>query len=142
MIHRGKSVVFVVYLFGIAEMAAAQGSYQVLSLHDPGTIKGTVKWSGTLPRLPSIAINKDPEVCDPESHKTRDLERLVVGPQGGVANTVIFIKSISSGKAFNLPPERRSLDQRLCRYEPHILLVPERSALQMKSSDATLHTIH
>src|ERR1700733_10641043 len=126
-----------------AKIAAAQSNgYQVVSVPNGGTIKGTVKWSGPEPHLSSFPITKDPQICDPDSHKTRDLERLIIGPQGGVANTVVYIKSISSGKALDLPPERRSLDQRFCRYEPHILLVPEGSALQMKSSDATLHTVH
>jgi hypothetical protein len=40
-----------------------------------------------------------PEICDPESHKTRDLERMIVGPESSVANTVVFLKNISSGKA-------------------------------------------
>ena len=76
------------------------------------------------------------------SQKTRDLERLVIGPQGGVANTVVYLRDVSQGKAFDFPQERRFLDQRHCRYEPHILLVPQSAVLQMKSSDATLHTIH
>ncbi len=127
----------------MAYNAAGQDSeYRVVPVANGGVIKGTVKWSGPAPHLISFPITKDQQVCDPDSHKTRDLERLIVGPQGGVANTVVFIRSISSGKAFDLPPERRSLDQRLCRYEPHILLVPQRNSLQMKSSDATLHTIH
>src|SRR5207249_8607215 len=83
-------------------------------------------------------ITKDPASCDPDSHKTRDLERLIVGPQGGVANTVVFLKNISSGKAMEMPEPRRFLDQRHCRYEPHILLVPQGELLKMKSSDATL----
>jgi hypothetical protein len=87
-------------------------------------------------------VNKDPEVCDPESHKTVNLERLIVGSDGGVANTVVFLKNISSGKAMNLPEARRSLDQKHCRYEPHILLVPQATTLSMKSSDPVLHTIH
>src|ERR1700685_4704397 len=133
----------VVTLLTWADKAVGQSNgYSVVSVANGGTIKGTVKWSGPEAHLTSFPITKDPQICDPDSHKTRDLERLVIGPQGGVANTVVFIRSISKGKAFDLPPERRSLDQRLCRYEPHILLVPERSALQMKSSDATLHTIH
>ncbi|MGD0514004.1 MAG: carboxypeptidase-like regulatory domain-containing protein [Terriglobales bacterium] len=125
-----------------AHAAGQSSDYRVISVPNGGTIKGTVKWSGPEPHLLKLAITKDVQVCDPDSHKTRDLERLIIGPQGGVANTVVYIKSISSGKAFDLPPERRSLDQRFCRYEPHILLVPEGSALQMKSSDATLHTVH
>ena len=42
----------------------------------------------------------------------------------------------------DLPEQRRHLDQKNCRYVPHILLVPQKATLDMKSSDATLHTIH
>jgi hypothetical protein len=120
----------------------AQTTYQVISVTNGGMISGTVKWSGPAPVTAKFPIRKDPQICDPNSQKNRDLERLVIGPQGGVANTVVFLKSIAAGKAFDLPPARRSLDQKQCRYEPHILLVPQGAALQMKSSDATLHTIH
>lgn len=130
-------------LLTVANRAAGQNNgYQVVSVANGGTIKGTVKWSGPEPHAASFPITKDAQICDPASHKTRDLERLVIGPQGGVANTVVYLKNISSGKAFDLPPGRRSLDQHFCRYEPHILLVPQSGALDMKSSDATLHTIH
>ena len=137
-----KFAVLCVCLIAVALPATAQNNYHVVSLQNPGTITGVVKWSGPLPRIPIFIINKDPQICDPESHKTRDLERLIVDPQGNVANTVVFLKDISSGKAMDLPQPRRFLDQKHCRYEPHILLVPENGPLQMKSSDATLHTVH
>jgi hypothetical protein len=135
------------YVFVVAAVlafvsAAIAQDYQVISVSNGGTISGTVKWSGPTPHLATAIINKDPQVCDPDSQKTRDLERLVIGPQGGVANTVVFIKNISQGKAMDLPAQRRSVDQKHCRYEPHILVVPVGATLQMKSSDATLHTIH
>jgi hypothetical protein len=122
--------------------AVSAQDYQVIPVRNGGTINGTVKWSGPMPHLIPFVINKDPLICDPNSQKTRDLERLIVGSQGGVANTVVFLKDISHGKAMDLPQQRRFLDQRRCRYEPHILLVPSNASLQMKSSDATLHTIH
>lgn len=128
-------------VFAFAAALSAQ-DYQVTSVQNGGTISGTVKWSGPLPRLSPVAISKDSLICDPESEKTRDLERLVIGPQAGVANTVVYLKDISHGKKMDLPQQRRFLDQKRCRYEPHILLVPANSELQMKSSDATLHTIH
>jgi len=126
----------------VAVEAVAQSGYQVVQLAQAGTISGMVKWSGPLPRIPAFPIDKDPQVCDPDSHKTRDLDRLIVGPQNGVANTVVFLKDISHGKAMDIPEARRSLDQKLCRYEPHILLVAENGPLQLKSSDAVLHTVH
>jgi len=126
----------------VAVEAVAQSGYQVVQLAQAGTISGMVKWSGPLPRIPAFPIDKDPQVCDPDSHKTRDLDRLIVGPQNGVANTVVFLKDISHGKVMDIPEARRSLDQKHCRYVPHILLVPQNAILAMRSSDPTLHTVH
>ena len=125
-----------------ASVVFAQSDYKVITVSDGGTISGTVKWSGPLPRAVAFPITKDPEICDPDSKKNVDLERLIVGSGGGVANTVVYLKNISAGKAMDLPEQRRHLDQKHCRYIPHILLVPEGDALSMRSSDATLHTIH
>ena len=125
-----------------AAVVFAQGDYRVVTVTDGGTISGTVKWSGQVPRALDFPVSKDPQVCDPDSKKNVDLERLIVGPQGGVANTVVYLKDISSGKAMDLPEQRRHLDQKRCRYIPHILLVPQNAPLDMVSSDATLHTIH
>jgi hypothetical protein len=70
------------------------------------------------------------------------LERLIVADNSGVANTVVFLKDITKGKPMELPEPRRFLNQKSCRYEPHILLVPLQGNLQVKSSDPTLHTVH
>lgn len=129
-------------LTSFATFAAAQGDYKVISVADGGTISGTVKWSGAIPRQMDFPITKDPQICEVDGKKTVSLERLIVGPQGGVANTIVYLKDISAGKAMELPEQRRHLDQKHCRYIPHILLVPQNAALQMQSSDATLHTIH
>lgn len=122
-------------------VAAAQIDYKVVSVTDGGTISGTVKWSGPVPHQLEFPVTKDPQICDPDSKKTVDLERLIVGPQG-VANTIVYLKDISAGKALQLPEQRRHLDQKRCHYIPYILLVPENAMLTMQSSDATLHTIH
>jgi len=123
-------------------LSAAQDGYEVVSVQDGGTIRGTVKWQGAVPHLIASEINKDPEVCDPLGQKHRDLERLLVAPSGGVANTVVFLRNVSRGKAMDLPVARRSLNQKSCRYEPHILLVPVQATLTVKSSDPLLHTVH
>jgi hypothetical protein len=139
---RVSYLLFVSVLLVSAGVGVQAQSYQVVSVTNGGTISGMVKWSGPVPRGLNVTINKDPQVCDPDGRKSTSLDRLIVGDDGGVANTVVYLKNISSGKALVLPERRRSLDQRRCRYEPHILLVPQGSALDMKSSDAVLHTIH
>jgi hypothetical protein len=133
---------FLTLFLAVATAAFTQSDYKVITVTDGGTISGTVKWSGPVPHALDFPITKDPQICDPDSKKTADLERLIIGSQGGVANTIVYLKNISSGKAMDLPEQRRHLDQKHCRYVPHILLVPQDGTLSMMSSDATLHTIH
>lgn len=133
---------FVTFFFAAAAAAFCQNTYKVITVIDGGTISGTVQWSGAIPHALDFPITKDQQICDPDSRKTADLERLIIGPQGGVANTVVYLKDIARGKAMDLPEPRRHLDQKHCRYIPHILLVPAEGTLDMTSSDATLHTIH
>jgi polysaccharide lyase family 4-like protein len=139
---KSRSQSLLVFVFAATTLLSGQSNYTVITVSNGGTISGTVKWSGPVPHNLDFPVTKDNQVCDPDSKKTTDLERLIVGPQGGVANTVVYLKNISSGKALELPEQRRHLDQRHCHYIPHILLVPENDALSMQSSDATLHTIH
>jgi hypothetical protein len=133
---------FLTIFFAATAVAFAQSDYKVITVTNGGTVSGTVKWSGPAPHAPSFPINKDPLICDPDSAKIRDLERLIIGPQDGVANTIVYLKNITNGKALELPEQRRHLNQKQCRYVPHILLVPQNATLSMGSSDATLHTIH
>src|SRR5437016_2394647 len=62
---------------------------------------GIRDWSVT--GVQTCALPIYPEICDPESHKTRDLERLIVSSQGGVSNTVVFLRDISRGKLTTSP---------------------------------------
>ncbi|HUB01860.1 MAG TPA: hypothetical protein VL983_04215 [Terriglobales bacterium] len=140
-----KSISILVVMLAVAlavPVCAAQSDYHVITVLDGGTIRGTVKWQGALPHLTPSEINKDLQICDPLGEKHRDLERLVVSPNGGVANTVVYLKNVTEGKAMDLPLERRFLNQKNCRYEPHILLVPLDAKLTMRSSDPILHTVH
>jgi hypothetical protein len=132
------------FFLAAATFAAAQNhdDYQVIPVRDGGTISGTIKWSGPVPRELDLPITKDPQICELDGKKTASLDRLIVGSDGGVANAIVYLKNISAGKPLELPEQRRHLDQRHCRYIPHILLVPRDAELQMQSSDATLHTIH
>jgi hypothetical protein len=142
-----RSILWAVAISFFARSGGAQDlktpvPYQVEAVTNGGTITGTVRWSGSKVNDLSLPITKNPDVCDPKNTKTRSLERLEIGPDGGVANTVVFLKNITKGKAMDLPRRLQSLNQKECRYEPHILLVPKDANVQMKSGDPVLHNIH
>jgi len=145
---RINPVIFSIPIFFVLTAALAvategqDSSYRVVNVSGGGRISGIVKWSGPVPPAATLPISKDPEVCDPQSRKRAPLDRLIVNAQGGVQNTVVFLKNISAGKAFPSSAYETMLDQKQCRYEPHVLLVPVNSELGIKSSDATLHTVH
>jgi len=133
--------VLVIALTLAPALCSAQAGYQVVSVENGGRISGSVKWQGALPHLIASEINRDPQICDPQGQKRRDLERLLVAPNGGVANTVVFLRNITRGKAMDLPAARRFLNQKSCRYEPHFLLVPLQASLTVKNRDPLLHTV-
>ena len=64
----------------------AQSQYKVINVTDGGTITGVVKWSGSEPRDLTFPITKDAQICDPDSHKHADLQRL--GASYGVMKLV------------------------------------------------------
>jgi len=140
--HRRCEVILATLIILTAGDAAAQSTYHVIRVTNGGTISGTVKWAGAPVKPELLPITKNSGVCDPGGGKTRDLERLIIGPGGGVENTVVYLKTVTMGKAMDLPVMRASLNQKNCRYEPHILLVPQSAELKMKSSDPILHNIH
>lgn len=135
-------LIFVVAVGASGGRVAAQTAYKTIHVSDPATISGVVKWTGPAPKILKLPISKNTDVCDPDSNKTRDLERLLIDSDGGVANTVVYLRDITQGKAMDLPPALQHLDQKSCRYVPHILLVPEGATLQIRSSDPILHTVH
>src|SRR5260370_16719284 len=91
------------FIFFGASSASAQSGYTVIKVDDGGTITGTVKWSGPTPKAPKLPITKDASVCDPESHKFRDLERLQIVSDPGLPNTSLFLKHITTRNPIDLP---------------------------------------
>jgi hypothetical protein len=135
-------ILFAAALVCSGRAAAGQADYTPIKVENGGTVTGTVKWTGPVPKIPKLPITKNTDICDPQMQKTRDLERLEINSDGnGVANTVVFLRGVTRGKAMDLPEARQTLDQRTCRYVPHIMVVPQGGVLKIESSDPVLHTV-
>jgi hypothetical protein len=116
--------------------SAASSGYAVRAIgeSDAGTISGRILYSGK-PVLPKrFTVTSDTAVCgtSKEVYPVRIEE-------GGIADAVVWIDDITSGKAFNFPSPL--IDQKRCSFVPHILLM-KGGELKLGNTDLCLHNIH
>ncbi|MFQ5701387.1 MAG: carboxypeptidase regulatory-like domain-containing protein [Acidobacteriota bacterium] len=115
----------------------AGSGYSEVAVENGGTIFGRVFFEKDFPKPERIQVTRDNDVCG--LRKTS--EQFVVDPESkGLANVVVRIEGITSGKSFSTAnPEIAQLN---CRYEPHVLVAPRGEKLKIVNKDALLHNIH
>ena len=112
----------------------AGGAVPALAAASAASLAGTVKLAGPAPARRTLAVVKHKEVCD---ESVTD-DRLVVGPGGGLRYAVVTIEGVR-GEA---KPERdvtHILDNRACRFEPHVQVAEVGQWLELRNSDPILH---
>lgn len=101
-------------------------------------ITGTVTFDGTPPPPKKIQVTKDHEKCGAEQLS----EELLVGDGNGVQNVVVSIIEPPTGKAITALPQKVEIDQRGCRFIPHVVIMPAGGKLKMRNSDGISHNMH
>ena len=111
---------------------------------DRGVIKGTVKWGAEkIPQREVIPTNTDPNCARMRRGKPLFSERLVVNANDTVKNVFVYIKSgLPQQRKWRVPRTPAVLDQRGCRYEPHVIGIMAGQKLVIRNSDRTLHNIN
>jgi hypothetical protein len=102
-----------------------------------GTIEGTIRLAGPAPAVAPRPITKDESVCGREAAG----ESVVVGKGGAIRNVVV---SVQDARFAGTPPPvaGASLDQRQCRYIPHVQALTVGTPLSVMNNDAILHNVH
>jgi plastocyanin len=68
-------------------------------------------------------------------------QQYVVG-NSGLANVYVYVKEGLEGKNFATPSSPVILDQKGCRYEPHVLALMTGQTLKVLNDDPTMHNVH
>lgn len=102
----------------------------------PGSIKGTVDFTGTAPTMAPLKRDADP-VCA----KKKMTDEAVVVKGGKLANVFVRISSPVAG-SFELPKEPLVIAQQDCMYRPRVVAGMEGQEIQIKNGDPTLHNVH
>src|SRR5688572_10584046 len=101
-------------------------------------IKGKVLLEGTPPENPVLKMASDP-ACGTAEVRAESY----VAENGALQNVFVHIKDGLGNKyIFDTPTEPVKLDQKGCRYLPHVLGVRVSQPLEVRNSDQTLHNVH
>src|ERR687898_2119113 len=127
---------FIVSAAIFALPVSSMAQYKAGDVKDGGSISGTVKYKGSAPAPKKLDVSKDKEVCG----KTPKVDQSLVVNNGNLANAVVTITDIKSGK--KIDAKKVTLDQKNCEYHPHVLAFPAGSTVEIKNPDGILHNIH
>jgi len=127
---------------GDASSPAATPTGQRVDSATAGSVKGVVTLDGTAPANEAIKMNADP-VCIREAKGPQAQETYSVGSDGkSLANVFVYVKDGLGNYAYDTPTEPARIDQKECRYHPHVFGMRVGQPLEILNSDPTLHNIH
>lgn len=104
-----------------------------------GSLAGRFVFAGQAPAPSPLSITKDVPVCG--RHNLVD-ESLVVGPDGGLANVVVFVntRNVPVHPDYEATAnDKVTFDNEHCRFEPHILALRTSQTLVVHNSDPVSH---
>ena len=111
-----------------------------------GSITGAVNFTGEAPAPKPISMDADAACA--QNNPNPQTEDVIV-KDGKLANVFVYIKDgkTSDGKsitsfAFEVPATEVVLDQKGCRYIPHVLGIMAGQKLKVLNSDPTAHNVH
>ena len=102
-----------------------------------GTITGTISFQGAAPKLLSLDMSQDPG-C-PSGPQQSDA---VVVKNGKLGNVFVYIKEGLGEGSFSASPEAVIVDQKGCRYIPHVLGIMAGQPLKVLNNDNAEHNVH
>jgi plastocyanin len=103
------------------------------------TITGSIKYEGTAPTPRVVRMDSDP-LCMPEGPTVSEV--LLVGPGNGIQNAFVYVKDGLGDRTFQAPQTPIILDQKGCKYMPHVFGAQVGQPVHILNSDPTLHNVH
>lgn len=111
-------------------------AYDVVAVSGGGKIEGKVVFQGNVPTK-KIIPTKDRDVCG----SPRDEPLILVGPDKGVEDAVVYLKEVPKGKAWGKPEKPPEIDNVKCRFEPTVQVI-RAGSIDIVNTDPVLHNTH
>jgi len=97
-----------------------------------GELRGVVRFQGAPPALAPLEMTKERAICGESAP-----DEAIQVAAGMLRNVVVMVKGAPAPA-----PGKGVLDQRTCRYVPHVQALPVGSTLEVVNGDPTLHNVH
>lgn len=124
-------------ILGIA-LAEPVRAYEVDPSAGKATVRGQITLRGQTPAAERMVVQRDSAFCG-EAVTNESL--LVDRRSNGIAGVVVSLEGVMVGKP--LPEDRRlALENRACRFFPHVKAVQAGSQLEISNADPVLHNTH
>jgi Carboxypeptidase regulatory-like domain len=117
-------------------LAVPAAAYEAVQVSDGGTVSGKVVYQGQI-ATKKIIPTKDTEVCG----TIREEPVILVGPDKGVQDAIVYLKDIQKGKALGKAAKSPEINNHNCQFEPHVQAVPVGSVV-IVNSDPVMHNTH
>ena len=105
------------------------------------SIAGIVKFSGKVPRRRPVDMGAAAQCSAQHSEAILD-ESVIVSSDGRLKNVFVWVKKGLEGWKFPVPSESVSLEQKGCRFAPHVLGVQAKQKVLIRNRDPLLHNLH
>ncbi len=121
--------------------ARAEVKGRVLFVGPLPELTGSVEFDGKPPEVKPLVIEAETAKGCVHEGEVDDTDRsLLIGEGGGVANVVVLIDV--EGVQAEAPEQPIELDQKSCRFEPHVTVVPAGATVAFLNSDGVQHNVH
>ena len=118
----------------------AQSGASVPRPGSTGVIEGQVVFAGeTVPQATRVENTTDPEHCG----RWQSLEDIVISPENhGIKNVILALKDVPARQDYQPEPSKFILDNRDCRFQPHVGVLTTGSSIEAVNSDPIFHSVH
>ena len=99
-------------------------------------VTGRVTLKGKLPVPKTYTPSKEQDICGTGPQSS---DEVVVAADGAIRYAVVSLSGV--GPAGRVAQRSVTLDQKRCRFEPHVVLLPAGATLEILNSDNTLHNV-
>jgi len=122
---------------GSAPGTTPQQPTAVVDKSTAGSISGAISFKGAAPKMPMLDMSSDP-ACPPDPQAPE----VVMVKNGKLANVFVYVKDADRLGTFPAPTEPVILDQKGCRYIPHVIGLLVGQPLKILNTDHAEHNIH